>query len=48
MMPAETVRGADPTEFAACAAAALVYACLAWLVFERGLRRYTLASRLNQ
>jgi len=48
MMPAETVRGADPTEFAACAAAALVYACLAWLVFERGLSRYTLASRLNQ
>jgi ABC-2 type transport system permease protein len=46
MMPAEAVRDADPRKLAACAAAALVYAGLAWLVFERGLRRYTSGSRI--
>jgi ABC-2 type transport system permease protein len=46
MMPAEAVRDADARKLAACAAAALVYAGLAWLVFERGLRRYTSGSRI--
>ncbi len=46
MLPAEAVRDADPLKLVACAAAALVYAGLAWLVFERGLRRYTSGSRI--
>jgi ABC-2 type transport system permease protein len=46
MLPAEAVRDADPRKLVACAAAALVYAGLAWLVFERGLRRYTSGSRI--
>jgi ABC-2 type transport system permease protein len=46
MVPVEAVRDADPLKLAACAGAALVYAGLAWLVFERGLRRYTSGSRI--
>ena len=46
MMPAEAVRDADAAKLAVCAGAALVYAALAWLIFERGLRRYTSGSRL--
>jgi hypothetical protein len=37
---------ADPLKLAACAGAALVYAGLAWLVYERGLRRHTSGSRI--
>jgi ABC-2 type transport system permease protein len=46
MMPAQAVRDADPLKVVACAAAAAIYAGLAWLAFERGLRRYTSGSRL--
>jgi len=46
MMPAQVVREANPLKLAACAAAAAIYAGLAWLAFERGLRRYTSGSRL--
>ena len=46
MMPAEAARDADPLKLAACAGAAVVYAGLAMLVFERGLRRYTSGSRI--
>jgi ABC-2 type transport system permease protein len=48
MVPVEAVRDADPLKLAACAGAALVYAGLAWLVFERGLRRYTSGSRITE
>lgn len=46
MVPVEAVRDGDPVKVAACAAAAVVYAGLAWLVFERGLRHYTSGSRI--
>lgn len=46
MVPVEVVRDADPLKLAACAAAAAVYAALAWWVFERGLERYTSGSRI--
>lgn len=46
MMPVEAVHSADPLKLAACAGAALVYAGLAWLVFERGLKRYTSGNRI--
>jgi ABC-2 type transport system permease protein len=45
-MPVEAVRGASPLKVAACAAAALGYTSLAWLVFERGLKRYTSGNRV--
>jgi ABC-2 type transport system permease protein len=46
MMPVEAVRDADYMKLTACAGAALVYTGLAWLLFERGLRRYTSGSRI--
>jgi ABC-2 type transport system permease protein len=46
MIPVEAVRDADPLKLAACAGAAFIYAGLAWLVFERGLKRYTSGSRI--
>jgi ABC-2 type transport system permease protein len=46
MIPVEAVRDGDPLKRAACASAAFIYAGLAWLVFERGLRRYTSGSRI--
>jgi ABC-2 type transport system permease protein len=46
MVPVEAVRDGDPLKLAACAGAAVGYAGLAWLVFERGLRRYASGSRI--
>jgi ABC-2 type transport system permease protein len=46
MVPVEAVRDASLWKVAACAGAAIVYAGLAWLAFERGLRRYTSGSRI--
>lgn len=46
MMPVEAVRNSDPLKLAACAGAALIYAGLAWRVFELGLKRYTSGSRI--
>lgn len=46
MMPVEAVRSADPLKVVARAGAAVVYAGLAWLVFERGLKRYTSGNRI--
>ena len=45
-LPAAAVRAGDPLLVLALLAAALAYAALALLVFERGLRRYSTGNRL--
>ncbi|MBV9522025.1 MAG: ABC-2 family transporter protein, partial [Alphaproteobacteria bacterium] len=46
LLPVEAVREADPVKITALLAAAALYACLAVIVFERGMRRYTSGNRM--
>jgi ABC-2 type transport system permease protein len=46
LLPAEALREADPLKILAMGGAALIYAGLAIIVFNRGLRRYASGNRL--
>ncbi len=45
-VPVLAVRSADPLLVLACAGAALVYATIAWFVFEHGIGRYSSGNRI--